>query len=84
MSEPAPVPPSAAGPAPRHRALEPGGWFGILVSPAGTALAVALGALVGLAYVGAFLYAGYRAYVLSAKAPGTVRYPTLPDADQSG
>ena len=65
-------------------ALVVGGWFGILVSPAGTAVGVALGALVGLAYVGAFLYAGYRTYVLSARAPGTVRYPTLPDSDQSG
>jgi hypothetical protein len=57
-------------------ALIAGGWVGILVSPAGTALAVVLGALAGVAYIGAFLYAGYRLYVRYEATDGQVRFPS--------
>jgi hypothetical protein len=56
-------------------ALVAGGWVGILVSPAGTTVAVALGVLAGLAYIGIFLYAGYRLYTVYERTSGAVRFP---------
>ena len=64
-------------------ALVAGGWVGILVSPAGTPAAVTIGVVGGLAYVAAFLYAGYRLYVRYERAEGYVRFPTRgPAVDQ--
>jgi hypothetical protein len=60
-------------------ALIAGGWVGILVSPAGRAVAVVLGAPDGVAYVAAFLFAGYRLY--TASEPTTaVRFPSKLDS----
>ena len=65
-------------------ALVAGGWVGILVSPAGRAVAVILGALAGLAYVGAFAYSGYRVFKRYDAEVGTPRFPTAPSpADES-
>ncbi len=55
-----------------------GGWVGILVSPAGRPIAVTLGVLAGLAYLGAFLHAGYRLYTRYEETPGLVRFPSTP------
>ena len=53
-----------------------GGWVGILVSPAGRPVAVTLGVLGGLVYLGAFLLAGYRLYTRYEQTPGLVRFPS--------
>ena len=58
-------------------ALVAGGWLGILVSPAGTVVAVVLGVLGGLAYISSFLYAGYRLYQRYEATTGVVRFPTV-------
>jgi hypothetical protein len=58
--------------------LVAGGWIGILVSPIGTALAVAMGALAGLAYLALFFFGGYRLYTVYARTPGVVRFPSTP------
>jgi heme A synthase len=60
-------------------ALVAGGWIGIMVSPLGTAASVVLGLLGGLAYVGAFIVAGYRMYIRSVNDPDEVRFPTPPE-----
>ena len=60
-------------------ALVAGGWVGILVSPLGTAVAIVLGLLGGLGYVGAFLYAGYRLYVRYDSELDAVRFPSPVD-----
>jgi len=57
-------------------ALVAGGWVGILVSPGGTALAVVLGVLAGLAYVAGFLLAGYRLYTRYEATTGASRFPS--------
>jgi hypothetical protein len=59
-------------------ALIAGGWVGILVSSAGTAVAIAVGLLAGLAYLGAFLYAGYRLYGAYERTSGEVLFPAAP------
>lgn len=59
-------------------ALVAGGWTGILVSPGGTALAIVVGMLAGIAYIAGFLHAGYRLYVRYEQAGGQVRFPTPP------
>ena len=53
-----------------------GGWVGILVSPAGRPVALTLGVLGGLVYLGAFLLAGYRLYTRYEQTPGLVRFPS--------
>jgi hypothetical protein len=53
-----------------------GGWVGILVSPAGTAFAVVVGVLAGLAYIAVFMLAGYRLYTRYEQTPGLVLFPT--------
>jgi hypothetical protein len=65
-------------------ALVTGGWVGILASPLGTAAAVAFGVVGGLAYVAAFLTAGYRLFVRYEAIPGHVLFPTPPPDDPSG
>ena len=60
-----------------------GGWVGILVSPAGTAFAVVVGVLAGLAYIAAFLFAGYRLYTRYEQTPGLVLFPTPTEEDVS-
>ena len=63
-------------------ALVAGGWVGILVVPAGTALAVALGALAGLAYVARVPVRRLpRSTSCTSKAPGT---GPLPDPGRRG
>jgi hypothetical protein len=52
-----------------------GGWVGILVSPVGTGVALVVGILSGLAYIAAFLLAGYRLYAIYEGTPGLVRFP---------
>jgi hypothetical protein len=53
-----------------------GGWVGILVSPAGTAFAVVVGVLAGLAYIAVFMLAGYRLYTRYEQTPGLVLFLT--------
>jgi hypothetical protein len=60
-------------------ALAAGGWVGILVSPWGSSAAVALGVLSGVAYLGGYVYAGYRGYHRMESHPDTVRFPTPAD-----
>jgi hypothetical protein len=60
-------------------ALVAGGWVGILLGPVGSLAAVTLGVVAGLAYVAAFLYAGYRLYTVYERTPGVVRFPGAPD-----
>jgi hypothetical protein len=57
-------------------ALVAGGWVGILVSPIGTAASVVVGIVAGLAYLGAFFYAGYRLYTVYERMSGAVLFPT--------
>ena len=58
-------------------ALVAGGWAGLLFAPWGTAVAATLGILTGVAYVGAFLYAGYRIYRRTEADPDTIRFPSV-------
>ena len=60
-------------------ALVAGGWIGILTAPLGTVASVALGVLAGSLYVAAFVYAGYRAFLVTFGHPGSVRFPVSPD-----
>jgi hypothetical protein len=57
--------------------LAAGGWVGILVGPAtGTGLAIAAGAVVGLAYLGAFLHSISRHFARAESMPDLVRFPS--------
>jgi hypothetical protein len=58
-------------------ALVAGGWAGLLFAPWGTPVAATLGILTGVAYVGAFLYAGYRIYRRTEADPDTIRFPSV-------
>jgi hypothetical protein len=59
-------------------ALVAGGWVGILLEPAGRGVATVVGVLAGLAYIAAFLYAGYRLYQRYERVSGTVLFPSEP------
>jgi hypothetical protein len=64
-------------------ALVAGGWVGILVNPAGTAIAVVVGVLAGVAYVLSFFYAGFRLFREYEATTGRVRFPTPSPATES-
>ena len=57
-------------------ALVAGGWVGILVAPVGRNAAVAIGCLAGLAYMAAFLLAGYRLYRTYERTSVAVQFPS--------
>jgi len=65
-------------------ALVTGGWVGILAAPLGTAASVLLGCLAGLAYVAAFIVAGYRLYEAYEGATGQTRFPTPDESVAEG
>jgi hypothetical protein len=57
-------------------ALVAGGWIGILVAPIGLAGAIVVGIAGGLAYIAAFLFAGYRLYQVYERTSGSVLFPS--------
>ena len=65
-------------------ALVAGGWVGILVGPAGTTLAVALGVVAGLVHLGTFMYAVSRLFARAEATPGLVRFPSSRSKGQAG
>jgi hypothetical protein len=64
-------------------ALVAGSWVGILVAPLDETIAVVLGILAGLAYIGGFLTTGIRIARRMDSAPDAVRFPSV-SSEQPG